>query len=308
LARDDGDPDLQAYALAMLTHATYGLGLLERAIEANKEAAVLYEQTGDLAGQGKSHGNLAACYQLTGHLQAAREHHELALALHARLGSTSALAVEHANFGELLLKLGDTGGALEHLQEAARLRVDHGVPPSLTGFALINLSQARLRQGDLDAAEEAVTEGRDLLQSISAKGLLLDAGVQDAELRLAKGELGEAEASCRAVLADARSMGADLSETQALCLLGRIRLARGDPEGAMAHLRASVALAEASGSDFEGARALAVLADAQGACGSASEACEGALAEAIRLFEKMGARYDLDKAVEVRERLASTSC
>jgi len=308
LARQDGDPGLQAYALTMLTNTFWGLGLLERSIAANEEALVLYEQVGDLAGQGTSHGNLAASYQIAGDLKSSLQHHELALAFHARLSYTTGVAITHNNLGELMLQMGDTEGALVHLREAVGHRAEEGVPPSLTGFALINLSRARLRQGDVKAADQALAEGRDLLQSISAKGLLLDASVQDAELRLAKGELEEAETSCRAVLADARSMGADLSETQALCLLGRIRLARGDPEGAMAHLRASVALAEASGSDFEGARALAVLAEAQGACEGASEACEGALAEAIRLFEKMGARYDLDKAVELRERLASTSC
>ena len=51
---------------------------------------------------------------------------------------------------------------------------------------------------------------------------------------------------------------------------------------------------------------LAVLAESQGARGIPDEAREGALAEAIRLLETMGARYDPDKAVKVRDRLAST--
>ncbi len=77
LAREDGDPGLRAYALSMITHPLFGLGLLERGIEANTEAVELYGQIGDLAGQASAEGNLAACYQLTGDLEAALEHHQL---------------------------------------------------------------------------------------------------------------------------------------------------------------------------------------------------------------------------------------
>ena len=306
LARRDGDAGLQAYAVAMLANALAGLGLLERAIAADAEAIALYERAGDLAGQALSQGNLAASYQLTGDLQAALEHNELSLAFYARLGYTTGVAVEHSNLGELLLQMGDTEEALKHLEEAVGHRADEGVPPSLTGFALINLCRARLRQGDLEQAEKALAEGRELLQNVNAQGLLLDAGVMEGELRLARGELAEAERSSRAVLSGAQSMGADVSEAQALCLLARIHLAQGDPEAAIPGLESCVALAEKSGSDYERARALAVLAEAQASCGSADNACEDTLAEAIRLFKKMGAHYDLDKAEEVRERLEST--
>jgi len=305
LARESGDAALQAYALAMKTNPLFNLGLLEPAIAANREAVLLYEQAGDLAGQGSSHGNLAACYQLTGDLGEALRHHELALALHARLGYTTGVAITQTNLGELLLQMGDTEGALAHLEEAVRLRADHGVPPSLTGFALINVSRARLRQGDVAAAEQALEEGQGLLRAINARGLLLDVGVQDVKLRLACGDLDEAELACRSVLAEAAAMDAHLNEAQALCLLGRIRLAAGDPRAAARHLHASVELARASGFDYERARALAVLAEAQASCGSADNACEGTLAEAIRMFEKMGARYDLRLALEARERLES---
>ena len=48
-----------------------------------------------------------------------------------------------------------------------------------------------------------------------------------------------------------------------------------------------------------------MLAEARAVCESEDDAaCEDSLREAIRLFRKMGARYDLEKALEVRERLA----
>jgi class 3 adenylate cyclase/tetratricopeptide (TPR) repeat protein len=305
LARRDGDASLQAYALTILGYASFDLGLLERAIAADTEALASYEQAGDLSGQAMSQANVAANYQLTGDLRAALEHHELSLAHYARLANMRGMAIAHGNLGELLLQMGDTHEALKHLEEAVRFRVDHGVSPSLTGFALVNLCRARLRSGDVEAAERALAEGRDVLQSIDARALLLDAGVMEAELRMAQGDLEEAERSCRAVLSDAQAMGADLNEAQALCLLGRIYLANDDPEAAIGHVQACVALAEKSGSEYERAQALAVLAEAQASCDDADDACADTLAEAIRLFEKMGARYDLDRAVEVRARLES---
>ncbi|HJW76161.1 MAG TPA: adenylate/guanylate cyclase domain-containing protein, partial [Thermoleophilia bacterium] len=303
LAREDGDPELQAYALAMLIHPTYGLGLLERAIEANAEAAALYEQVGDLAGQGKCHGNIASCYQLTGDLRAALEHHELALALHARLGYTSGVAVTHGNLGELLLQMGDTDEALRHLREAVSLRADQGVPPSLTGWAFVFLARALLRRGDLPGAEQALAEGRGILLGIHARAYLLDAGVADAELRLARGDLKGAEEAAYLVLSGAHAMEAHICEAQALCLLGHVYLAEKNAELAAGHLLSSVALAERSGSDYERARALAALAEARSLRGDADESGVGELREAIDLFKRMGARHDLEKARGVLERL-----
>ena len=71
-------------------------------------------------------------------------------------------------------------------------------------------------------------------------------------------------------------------------------------------LESCVALAETSGCDYERAKALAVLAEAHAACGGGDGACADILAEAIRLFEKMGARYDLEMALDVRGRLQAS--
>ena len=88
-------------------------------------------------------------------------------------------------------------------------------------------------------------------------------------------------------------------------MLGRVQLAQRDPEAAILGLEACVALAGRIGAEYERAQALASLAESQAACDGADNTCEDTLAEAIRLFERMGARYDLERAVAVRERLQS---
>jgi tetratricopeptide (TPR) repeat protein len=308
LARQDRDAALQAYGLTLLGVAFAGLGNLDRSRACHEEAVELYERAGDLHGVAMSHGNLADSYFFLGDLRAALEHDELSLSLHARIGSASWIAREHTNLGATLLQMGELEGALEHLQEALAMRARQGVNPVAIGMALVLLCQTHLCLGETEAAAREIAEGRRVLEDINSRGLLLDVGIAEAEVHQARGELEEAADSCRLVLAQAKSMGAELNQVQAHCALGRVQVAQGIPEAAIAGLEAGVALAEKIGAGYERARTLAVLAEARAASDCTDHACEDTLAEAIRLFEKMGARYDLDKAVEVRERLASTSC
>ena len=147
-----------------------------------------------------SQANLANGYMLMGDLRGALEHDELSLALYARIGNLNGVATQQHNVGGVLLQLGEIDAAVEHLEEALRLREHQGVNPMVTGYALVLLSQARVWSGDLEAAERELAEGAGILESIGAQGTLLDAGVVDVELRLAQGDLERAESSCRRVL------------------------------------------------------------------------------------------------------------
>ena len=303
LARDDGNPALQAYALTLLANSFAGLGLLDRAMDCDSESVVLYEQAGDLSGQALSHMNVASSYFLLGDLRAALEHEELSLALYSRIGNMSGVAIQHHNVAGVLLQMGEIDAAIEHLEAALRLRFHPGVGPHVAGFALLLLCKARVWSDDLDAAERALTECLDILEGIDAQDDLLFARVIEGELRLAQGDLESAESVCRRVLSEARSMEAELNEAQALCMLGRVQFAKGEADVAIAGLEACVALAERIGAEYERAQALAALAEAQACCGDADEACEGPLCEAIGLFEKQGAGCDLRQALATRERL-----
>ena len=305
LARLDGDPALQAYALTLQANALAGLGFLERAMACDSESVALYEQAGDLSGLALSHLNLASSYFLIGDLRAALEHEEVSLALYSRIGNISGVASQHHNVAGVLLQMGEVEAALEHLEEALSLRDQPGVGPQVAGFALLLLSKALIWSGDLGGAERALVECLDILMRIEAHDDLLFAGVIEGELRLAQGDLEQAEIACERVLSEARALDAELNEAQALCMLGRVRLAQGDPEAAIPGLEACAALAERIGAEYERAQALAVLAEARAACGEAGDACEDLLFEVMRLFKKMGAGYDLRQAETVSARLQS---
>ena len=305
LARQSGDDALHAFALTTLTLSLENMGLLARSIECNKEAIGLYEQSGDLSGLWVCHANLASAYLKLGDVRGSLEHDETSLNLAARIGDVNGLATQHLNVGTDLIQLGEADAAAKHLEEAVAFRTHKGVGPGLIGFSLVLLAQARLRCGDLAGAGQALVEGRTILERLEAQGLLLDVWVIEAELALAKGALDEAEQSCAKTLSQAQTLGVALSEAQALCMRGRVRVAQGDPEGAIPGLESCITLAENSGFAYEHAQALAVLAEARAACGDEEESCEDLLYEAIRMFRKMGARYDLERAVAVRARLES---
>ena len=308
LARRTGDDSLQAYALAMLASPLVALGLLHRSIEAGLEAVALYERAGDLAGQASSHGNLAACYQLVGNLRSSLAHHEISLELNRRLSYHTGESIIHNNIAEVLLLLGRTDEAIEHLEQVVDDWEARKMPPALVGFALVNLSRARLRRRELREAHQALDEGRSLLSHAQARGLLIEADIQGAKLLLADGQPEQAREACRQVLEDAKEAGASVSEAHALSLLGRVELSCCNMAVAEKHLMGSIELARQIGADYEKGLALLTISELY-ALESAAEGDQykpdryaAPLAEAIALFEAMGAEHDLGKARELESR------
>ena len=302
LAREVGDIALQAYALNILGTVLSTQGLLKQAVDCSTEAIALYEQVGDLYGQAMGHGNIGADYVVAGDLRSALAHHEESLAFHSRLGNVTGIAFQHMNIGGALFQMGELHDAIRHLEEAIRLSSHQGASRLGTGFSHLMLARSWLWSGDCEHAERELAEAVMILESIDAQSFLLDAGIVASELSLVQGDTEQAETLCRNVVAKARCMSAELSESEASSMLGRILLERGCPDAAIAVLESGMALAEKGGSDYERAKALALLAQAERSCGAGEASCEAKLDEAIHMFEAMGARYDLDKALELRDR------
>ena len=307
LARKDGNEALQAYALAMLVNPLVGLGLLQRSIETCVEAVALYERAGDLAGQASGHGNLAACHQLVGDLGAAVAHQEICLELNQRLSYHTGVAIAHNNMAEVLLQLGQTGKAIEHLEEVVDRWEERKMPPALVGFAFINLSKALLRRRELGEARRALEEGHPLLVHAQARGLLIEADLQEAQLLVSEGRFEEARGACKEVVGAAREVGARVSEAHGLSLLGRLELTCRNLEAAEEHLHCSIDLAGDIGADYERGLALLTLSELYVLTSPAGlDRHAEPLAEAIALFEGMAAEHDLKRACELRDRCSSS--
>jgi tetratricopeptide (TPR) repeat protein len=308
LARRGDDERAQAYALAMLASPLVGLGRYERAIEATQEAVGLYERVADLAGQASGHGNLAACYQFVGDLRRSLHHHDVSLELNRRLSYRTGTSIVHNNIAEVLLQLGRTDEAVEHLRQVVDRWEERKTPPALVGFALVNLSRALLRTHHLAAATEALDEGRRILTRIRAEGLLMEADLQQARLLLAEHRTDEAGAVCRKLVDAARLSGARLAEVQALCLSGTAEASAGDRAVAEQHLRAAIGLADELGAEYEKAVALAALARLFATAPQpGGQSPHEPLSDAIDLFRRIGAECDLQEACGLRDRCAAHS-
>ena len=307
LARQSDDTGLVAYGCTVRSLALSQLGRFGEAIGASREAVVAYEQAGDLVGQALSHMNLGLAYQLMDSPREGLEQLEISLAIYGRLGDKNGVEQMHHNIGSALLQLGELDEGIRHLEETIAARGSEGCPPLQVGWAYVLLAQGHLMKEDIETADLALREGREILESIDAQSFLLDTEIVEAQLDLARGRLNEAARKCERVVAASRSAGAAPIEAEALRVLGQVRIAEGRPEAAIPDLETCVALADESGSLYARALGLVVLAEAQASCAARDPSREDTLGEAIRLFEQMGIRHELKKALKLRERLVSSS-
>jgi tetratricopeptide (TPR) repeat protein len=297
LSRHSDDLRQIAYAHRVLAGSYMELGKLRQAIHHDRWAVRFYHQVGDYPGQAMANSNLGACYQLQGVLDAALYHYQVALKADEHTGNVAHTAIVHNNIGEVLLVMGQLEEASAHLEEVTRLyRMEAGLA-AVTGLAHVNIARCRLRQSDLESAEEHIGRGVRLLSRVGAKGLLVEARLQLAELRLAQGRGEEASRRCRRALARATAIDARLLEARAERVLAGALALLGDTGTALAHVRSSVSLARRIGAGHEQALSLMVQARIElGARPGRRRAIRSIILRAIPILEGMQAKLDLQEA------------
>jgi len=265
LSRRARDRRVSAYAHNMLANSYIEQGALKQAVRHLESSLASYVATGDLRGQSAAGNNLGSCHQLLGHLDDALSRYQEALAADVRLGNAAHAAIIHNNIGEVLLALGRIGEAREHLRDVLRTYQSGAGLAALAGLAEVNLSRCALAEGDAGAGEAHARRGIRLLREVGAQGLLDEAELQLAEVRLAQGRTDAALRRCRVTLARARASGARLIEARAARLLGAALARRGDAAGARRELEASIGLAREIDAGMEEARAIIELVALGGA-------------------------------------------
>jgi class 3 adenylate cyclase/tetratricopeptide (TPR) repeat protein len=297
LSRHSDDLRQIAYAHHVLAGSYMELGKLRQAIHHDRWAVRFYHQVGDYPGQAMANSNLGACYQLQGVLDAALYHYQVALKADEHTGNVAHTAIVHNNIGEVLLVMGQLEEAAAHLEEVTRLyRLETGLA-AVTGLAHVNISRCRLRQSDLDSSEVHLSRGVRLLRRVGAEGLLVEARLQLAELRLVQGRAEEARRRCRRALTQARGIEARLLEARAQRIMAGALALLGDTDAARTCVKSSVSLAHRIGAGHE--EALSLMARARIELGVASSGRGGvrrALSRAITILARMDARLDLEEA------------
>jgi len=299
MSRRSEDPHEIAYAHRVLANSYIEEGALRQAIRHLRLAVRIYHELGDLTGQAMANSNLAACYQLLGIMDGALYHLEVGLQADLRVGNVTHAAIVHNNIGEVLLVMGRLDEALSRLEAVVGSDLAGTDLAAVAGLADVNLSRCHLALNNLDAADRYVRRGLRLLRRVGAEGLLTEAHLQLAELRLAQGRPAAARRGCQRCLNRARALSARLLEARGERVLAGAEAALGNPERALAHARLSVALARRIGADYEEARALVLQARLLRDGARTRSGVRKALQRAITILSRVGAKPELAEAKEM---------
>jgi tetratricopeptide (TPR) repeat protein len=239
-ARAADDREALARAYVVLDWAHRVLGRADGA-EYLTQALILYEELGDVAGQGMVTANLGVGAYFEGRWDEAIAWYRQAIDAFGKAGNAVQAALNEANVGELLVNQGRVVEARPLLVRAARVMRAARYRDGAT-FAEIQLARADAMSGEIVRAVAALERLHQELVDAGLPGTALDAATHLADCGRRLGDPGAA-----LELLDAPGQGAvDLSlwgpaastvRAEALVDLGRVDEAAEEVEAALAEAR-----------------------------------------------------------------------
>ncbi len=270
-----------------LTHSY--LGEQPDATRHAEQAFAAARQCDDAVTAGTAHYTLALSSHALGDLRAGVEHSEAAIAALERAGERYWLGLAHWVLGMNQAILGELDAALRAEALADQIGASIG-DARIRSLAVSTRGWIHALRGDHDDALAECTEGVALAHDpISAAAALRRLGMA----RLAAGDPGAAASTLEEWLRRLGDLGVRLGLSQGLASLSEAQLSCGSPARARGLAQESLRTA---GADALGEgcarRALGLVARAGNRLGDA----EKELAEACRIFERIGARLDCVRA------------
>jgi tetratricopeptide (TPR) repeat protein len=252
-----GDADIEAHASFLLDYGYVASGRRDLAVH-SRRALQLFEDSGNLWGQGAVLNNMGAYAYWGGRWDEAVDLYTRARAILERLGDVTAAAVAIDNIGEIRSDQGHYEDAQQLLIQALDVRERVGDGSNL-GFALNNLGRLRTRQGRFDEALALLTQARELSQSVGVSWDAVEAGVRSVECLLHMGDTDPATEMAFALLGD-RASAPDRAQQGTLHrMLGYAYLHAGDMRAAADEFEVSLRDAREVGLAIEEAMTLRAL-------------------------------------------------
>lgn len=251
-----------AHALYLQDNARSALGQGEDGTL--EQALAIYEELGDLVGQGNVLNNLGVNAYFRGRWAEAADLYGRGAEALRRAGDVVGAAMVDNNIAEILSdqgRLDEARALFESAREAWQATGYEG------GLALVtsNLGRLAARAGDAAAAAELLAEARRRFAELGAAVSELETEARQVEAQLLVGAGTGWPDVLEGMLRRVRTLGgADVLEPALLRLLGQARAAAGDRPGALGALDDAVERAEAQGADYEVALSLAARAEAAG--------------------------------------------
>ncbi len=342
LARAAGDDRTLALAEGHRVNILQMLGRLTEALGVGREALSLAEWVGDLTCLVGIYGDIAHIYDLRGAFATSRRYLDLALARSEELGNPTLIAYSLGRRGWSAVLSGDWAKARVDLDQAAsvsgrtdrswfsdylpifqaRLSLAAGAWTTATASVRKALILAE-KSGDLQAlrwasgmmAELDILEGRAEAAEARLVPLLDRPDLQECDVTLllpvlawAYLELGRMDPAADAVeqaLARSRPEGMRLVVVEALRIQAMVALRRGHWDEATRSLEEGISLARSMPYPYAEARLLQVYGDLHVRKGE-PEAARKQLEAARIIFARLGARRDLERAVQSLDSLSQS--
>lgn len=265
-------------------------GLVRQAIKHRLEALAMFEQLGDVMGQGDMLNNLGLDYFSSGEWPDASQRFRECLDIAERIGDTELVAIVHNNLGEVYLAQGELGTAKAEFRAAKETAVQIG-NDALTGLAETNLGELLTIEGDLPEARDTLRRAIRSLRKLGAQSLAMEGEVRLAELHFAARDYYAAETLANKLLVVSRKAEIRPIEGRALRLLGELAARRGRADEAEELFGAAIGLFASTGAAHGEAKTRLVLGRALGRPAETRRA--------LRTFRQVGAERDVAEAERV---------
>jgi tetratricopeptide (TPR) repeat protein len=303
--------DLVGSVLNRLAGIYFQRDQVEPATRYLKRSLELREKIGDVVAVARSYNNLGLLSWKQGDLLKALEYFDRCYTLQSNLGDVEGMIVLHTNMGLIELDRGRLVEAEDHFQQALSSAGEIGhsyyVCLSRMNLALMGVYTGDwpqvLEQGQLSLAgfeELSVQEHLLDLYWVMAWGYR---GTGDpAKLEEALQKIRDLLAQEAASRPAGKTVRPSEGEGRALRLFARVARDHGEMEPAREMLINSAAIFTSLGSQMERSRSILDLASLMASCGEKKES-RALLAEARDIFQKMGARLDLERVRAIEELL-----
>nr|MDQ3397803.1 tetratricopeptide repeat protein [Deinococcota bacterium] len=223
------------------------IGILppEAAVQAGQEAARLFRERGDEAGEARAHRELAYVLWTGGNYAGSLEANFRSLDIHRKLGDLQGEAGDVGNIAQVYLSLGNLDEALSWAEEAVRMYQELGdkVGEALRKFVVADVHRER---GDLEAALRLTLQVLHLETELGVKHFVVAQHNYGGTLQLALGVPEQALESFRAAAQLSREIGSTKEEGNAWIGVGISLEKLGNFAGAAAAYRQAVELLEAA--------------------------------------------------------------
>ena len=151
------------------------------------DALELYEEVGDLIGQGYMNNNLGGLAYFEGRWDEALDYYERSRDLAERVGNAVDVGVTEGNIGEVLVKQNKFDEAEPQLRRAVRVARASGDAFTVV-FANLQLARILIERGQLSEAEAVLEQSRHEALSLNMKAPAYEAAIYLADVKVRDGE------------------------------------------------------------------------------------------------------------------------